>query len=81
MFAELKRTPKLGVMPFTKELREKTKFMCLDTWLHTYLKNRKEKLALRAHWSKERLEGYEQGLIDMALDTKLEIKKLNGNQL
>jgi hypothetical protein len=68
-------------MPFTKELREKTKFMALDTWIHNQLKTRKERLQQYAHWSKERLEGYEKGLIDMALDVKCEIRKLNGNDV
>jgi hypothetical protein len=81
MFAELKRTPKLGAMPFTKELRERTKLTALNTWIHNQLKNRKERLLPFAHWSKERLEGYEKGLIDMALDVKNEIKKLNNNEL
>lgn len=72
-------------MPFSAELSEHTKLMSLDTWLQNQIKARKDRLAARvvAHplWSREKLEGYEQGLIDMALDTKNQIKKLEGQQL
>jgi hypothetical protein len=81
MFDQLKKLPIVRTSPhdmFTKELREKTKFMALDTWLNKQLRQRKNRLEQHPKWSKEKLEGYEQGLTDMALDAKVEIKKLNG---
>lgn len=78
MFADLKKTSIQKFMPFSVELSEHTKFMALDTWLHKQLKNRKERLDAHSKQSKEWLEGFEQGLIDMALDTKNEIKRLEG---
>lgn len=64
-------------MPFSVELAEHTKFMSLDTWLQKQLKDRKERVELHSNWSNEKLEGYEEGLIDMALDIKNEIKRLD----
>lgn len=78
MFDQLRKTRIQEVMPFSVELTEHTKFMSLDTWLHKQLKDRKSRVARRHRWPKEKLEGYEQGLIDMALDTKNEIKRLEG---
>lgn len=66
-------------MPFSVELAEHTKFMSLDTWLQKQLKDRKSRVARRHRWSKDKQEGYEQGLIDMALDVKNEIKRLEGS--
>ena len=78
MFDQLKKAPTVRQMPFTVELREGTKFMTLDSWIEIHLKKRKERLATHPNWSKEKLEGYEQGLIDLALDAKIEIKRLEG---
>jgi len=76
-FDHLKKTFIASSMPFSVEVSEHTKLMTLCSWLHNELKTRKERLALFEGWSKEKLEGYEQGLIDMALDVKNEIKKLD----
>ena len=65
-------------MPFSEVLSEHTKFMTLDTWLEKQLKERKKRLEAHPHWTKEELEGYEQGIIDLALDLKNEIKRLDG---
>jgi len=63
-------------MPFSVEISDHTKFMALDSWLEKQLRERKERL--HHSWSKEKREGYEQGLIDLALDLKNEIKRLDG---
>ena len=81
MFAELKKTPIRKRMPLSDALDEHTIIMSLDTWLQNQIKARKNRVATHPLWSKERLEGYEQGLIDMALDAKNQIKKLEGQQL
>jgi hypothetical protein len=65
-------------MPFSAEISEHTKFMTLDAWLERQLKNRKARVGAHERSSKEWLEGYEQGLIDLALDCKNEIKRLDG---
>jgi hypothetical protein len=75
---QLKKKVYKASMPFSVELSEHTKFMSLDTWLHKQLKNRKDRAESHPKYSKEWLEGYEQGLIDMALDAKNEIKRLDG---
>lgn len=82
MFAELKKLPKLKStqtdMPFTPlaEVRESTKLMSLDTWLSLQIKGRAERFKQHPEWSKEKREGYEQGIVDMALDVKNELKRL-----
>jgi len=80
-FASLKKMAKVSkptaaVMPFTTEVKESTKIMFLDTWLGKQIKQRNERLAQHPKWSKEKREGYEQGVIDMALDVKNELKRL-----
>jgi hypothetical protein len=77
-FAEFRKLPILEQMPFSTELRDSTKFMSLDTWVEKQLRERKKRLDMHSNWSEEKLQGYEQGLIDMALDAKVEIKRLNG---
>lgn len=80
MFAELKKTPKLKITPpmFTAstEIRENTKLMSLDTWLSLQIKGRQERLKQHPEWSNEKREGYEKGIVDMALDVKNELKRL-----
>ena len=76
-FAELKKTPTARGMPFSAEISEHTKFMTLDSWIHRQLKDRGERLTLHSYASKEWLEGYEQGIVDLALDMKNEIKRLD----
>jgi hypothetical protein len=78
-FAQLKKGVYKTGMPFSAELSEHTKFMSLDTWLQKQLRDRKDRAASHPNWSNERIEGYEQGLIDMALDAKNEIKRLDNN--
>ena len=79
-FASLKKTAKVkstpAVMPFSTEVRESTKLITIDTWLMKQIKPRKERLEQHPDWSKDKLEGYEQGIIDLALDVKNEIKRL-----
>jgi len=78
MFAQLHKTPIEKAMPFSLEIGEHTKRMALDTFINSQLKKRDEKLAVHPDWSREKLEGYLQGLIDMALDVKLKLKELDG---
>lgn len=65
-------------MPFTATLEEHTKFMSLDTWLERQIKERNRRLLAHPKFSKQELAAYESGLIDMALDVKNEIKRLDG---
>jgi hypothetical protein len=76
-FAELKKTYTARSMPFSIEISEHTKFMTLDSWIHRQIKDRQERMTLHSYASKEWLEGYEQGIIDLALDLKNEIKRLD----
>lgn len=66
----------LPVMPFSAEVSERTKLMALDTWLGQQIKERHSRLAEYQGWTKEKREGYEQGIIDMALDVKNKLKDL-----
>lgn len=61
---------------FSTEVSEKTKLMSLDTWLGEQIKSRKERVQEHPHWSAEKHEGYERGIIDAMLDVKNQIKKL-----
>ena len=66
-------------MPFSVEISDHTRFMSLDVWLEKEIKHRDKRLAQHKNWSKEKLEGYEAGLVDMALDVKNKVKRLDTN--
>lgn len=61
---------------FSTEVAESTKLMSLDTWIREQIKTRKGRFEHHPDWSKDKLAGYEQGIIDAMLDVKNELKRL-----